>query len=790
MRRNRYDQLSQDVRYTLRLWRRHPARSVSTGATLALGLALIATLAAIVDAAWIRPLPFVRADRLVSVQVRSVQPSGETDVLTPSVQEALSLQEATDVLAAAGGYFSFEDRLVVDRGEPERATVQRATPGFFETHGAQPFAGRFFTDDDTRTSGSSSVIVGHAYWRQHLGADPSIVGSSMVLEGQAVTVVGILPPGFFRNTHLWTPLPSVGERAERRGMGLDVVARLAEGVPVTAAAEALTARARSWSSNPSLGRVEAIELALVYDDVLEQSRVAMSFVVASVGVLVLLIIVNVSGLVGSQGAARRQELAVRASMGAGRGRLMLQQFVEASCLGLVASLLGALAAWMTIKSVVALLPLDLPPHTAVSVNWRVFAATVVMGVLTAWISVAVPAWRLSSFDLRSWISGHSAGVRRRWGGRPGQLVVFLQVSLAAVLLTGGGLLVQTVNRLLDVDLGFEPAGLYALEVVPTSADPMVWRTFYPALVERMRQMPGVTAVGAADWVPLSDQMIVFLAAQPGQDLDISLVGVTPGVDRALGLSVREGRWFGDSDREQPVTVLSMSAARALSVDPRTVVGTVIDVNERLTVIGVVDDIRGWGPRSQPQSAVYAPLHPHTFMPPSILFRADAAAPTLPEIRAVVASMGTRAVVERIRPGEALLGENIERPRQRRGLLVLVSVLGLSLALVGVAGIAMSSVTARTHEIGVRMAFGANAAQVVRLVAMDAVWPSLVGVVAGLAAAAYGSRILETFLFNTSTREPLVFVTVGLSIVVVTTVVAWIPARMAARVNPVESLRAE
>jgi predicted permease len=561
-------------------------------------------------------------------------------------------------------------------------------------------------------------------------------------------------------------------------------------VPITAAAEALTARARTWSSNLSLGHVEAIELALVYDDALEQSRVAMSFVVASVGVLVLLIIVNVAGLVGSQGAARRQELAVRASMGAGRGRLMLQQFVEASCLGVAASIVGALAALLAIGGVVALLPLDLPPHTAVAVNWRVFAATVVIGVMTAWISVAVPAWRLSSFDLRGWISGHNVAVPRRWAGRPGQLVVFLQVSLAAVLLTGGGLLVQTVNRLLDVDLGFQPAGLHALEVVPTGADPMTWRTFYPALVERMRQMPGISAVGATDWVPLSDQIIAFMATKPGEDLDISLVGVTPGFDRALGLSVREGRWFGDGDREQPVTVLSLSAARALGVDPRSVVGTVVDVGERLTVIGVVDDIRGWGPRSKPQSAVYTSLLPHHFMPPSVVFRTDGPAPTLPEIRAVVASMGTRAVVERIRPGEALLGENIERPRQRRGLLVLASSLGLVLALVGVAGIAMSSVTARTREIGVRMAFGANATQVVRLVAMDAVWPSVAGVAAGLAAAAYGARVLETFLFNTSSRDPLVFGTVGALIVAVAAAVAWIPARMAARVNPVDSLRAE
>ncbi len=784
------DQLLQDARYSLRLWRRHPARHLATGATLALGLALLATLAAIVDAAWIRPLPVVRADRLVSVQLRSQQPGGETDVLAPSVQDVLALRDATDVLAAVGGHFSFDERLVVDRGDPERATVQRATPGFFEAHGARPFAGRFFTDDDTRSSGTSAVIVGHAYWSQRLGADPAIVGSSMVLEGETVTVVGVLPPGLFRHTHIWTPLSSVGERAERRGTGLDVVARLADGVPLAAAAEALAARVQSWTTSPVFGRVNAVELASVYDEVFEQSRMAMAFIVVTVGVLVLVIIVNVAGLVGAQGTARRQELAVRASMGAGRGRLVQQQLVEATCLGVAAAFVGAIAAWMALETVVALLPLDLPPHTAVSVNWRVFAATGVLGVVTAWVSVALPAWRQSSFDLRAWLSGPGVAVRRRWAGRPGQTAVFLQVSLAAALLAGGGLLVQTVNRLLDVDLGFKPAGLYALEVVPTSADPLTWRTFYPALVERMRQIPGMAAVGATDWVPLSDQMIAFMATKPGEDLDISLVGVTPGFDLALGLSVQEGRWFGGDDEEQPVAVLSVSAARALGVDSAQVVGKVVDVGERLTVIGVVDDIRGWGPKSKPQSVVYTPLHPHNFMPPSIVFRTDGPVPSLPEVRAMVTAMGTRAVVERIRPGEALLGDNIERPRQRRGVLVLVSVLGLSLALMGVAGIAMSSVSARTREIGVRMAFGASASQVVRLVAMDAVWPSVAGVAAGLAAAAYGSRLLETFLFNTSTRDPFVFATVGASVMVVASMVAWIPARMAARVNPVDSLRAE
>jgi len=776
----------QDVRHSARLMRRKPAYAMATIATLSLGIGLIATLTSIVDAAWFRPLPFVQPDRLVQMHVRFLQPEDDM-VLSPSVLDVAALQAPSSVVEALGSYHAFEERLIFDPGEPERVAVLRATAGYFEAHGAVPVLGRTLSADDAREGAEPVVVLGFGFWQQRLGANPAVIGTRLRLDNSDVTVVGVAPREFHRTTQVWRVMPAYGESAGRRGGGATVIARIRRGVPVDAGVQALEAAVRALPVDDRLGPVTGIVATPLYGDIVESTTDALMLVGAGIGLLVILVGVNVSGLVFAEGASRRQELAVRASLGAGRGRLVRQQLTDATVLAVAASVLGLVLAVLSLDALLAILPLEFPPHVAPAIDLRTGGLTLLCGIGVAWIVAAGPAWRLSGINLREWIDGRIPDLRRGWFRRPGQIVVFAQVALAVVLLAGGGLLLRSLNQMLQVDLGFDPEAVQVLEVAPLDPAPEVWAAYYPALVERLQAVPGVHAVGASDWVPMA-ALKLFAATMPGEPEPPTPIGVTPGVLEAVGARIVDGRLLSWGDARLPVAVLSASAARAF-FGTATAVGQTVNLSRvPHTVIGVVADMRGDGPRSRPEAAAYTWLVPHSFMPPSILLRPDGAGPSIADLRAAAASIGPRVIVERLRPGTALLDDNVRTPRQRTALLSLLAALGLGLALVGVAGVSAQAVSRRSRELAVRVACGATPGQVVRTVAVGTLTPALLGLGAGLLAAAYAAPLLERNLFQVTPTDPYTLISVGATVVVAATVAAWLPARRAARIDPVAALR--
>lgn len=775
-----------DFHQSVRYLRRKPAYATAVIATLALGMGLVATLSSIVDAAWIRPLPYVAADRIGDVSFTMEPTDGHVSEMNPSVADVAALQALTSVFAAVGTYHALEDRPVVDLQEPERVIGLRASHGYFEVLGAQPVLGRTFAAHDGQRGAEAVAILGHAFWRQRFNAAADVIGRRLAIDGVHVTVVGIAPPDLHRAAHIWRPMSTDDDRAAMRGTGATVWVRLQEGVTWADARPALVVAARQLPPARYVGRVTDVTLEPVYREMVDQTRDAVILIAAGVLALVLLVGVNVAGLIYADGAGRRQELAVRTSLGAGRGRLVRQQLTEATVLAVLACALGLLVAALAHDAILALLPLRLPPHAAPAIDGRTMLVTSLCGVATAWIVTAWPAWRLTSLNLREWLEGRMPDVRRGWLTRPGQVSVFLQVALAVVLLAGGGLLLRSLDRLLRVDLGFEPDRLHVLEVAPLDASPAVWEQYYPALVKRLRGMPGIESVGATDWIPLQPRMVVMaVAPEGGPDLDVA--GVTPGVLEALGVRVLGGRLFAPSDNGQRVVVLSEAAAREVFGE-RDVVGRTANLGTPHTVIGVVSDIRGQGPRAGPQKVAYTWLAPNAFDPPSVAIRMSGDGPSLDELRAAAASVGPRVIVERMRPVTALLSENTEAPRQRSALLLLLGAFGLALALVGIAGVTAQAVARRTREIGVRIACGATPGQVVRRVASDTLYPALLGLVAGLAIGFWAGGILERYLFQITLTDPVTMAAVGGMVVISAAIVAWIPARHAARVDPVLALR--
>jgi predicted permease len=778
----------QDVRYGIRRLGRRPTFAVAAVGTLSLGMALVAVLLSIVDAAWLRPLASGNPDRVMSVMLQFDATGGRAREfsLSPSVVDLEALRSATAAVAAVGSYHAFEERLVLDDGEPERVRTLSATAGYFEAMDAVPVLGRTFTQDDGRAGAEDVVILGFGMWRQRFGGAADVIGTRVSLEGHPATVIGVAPHDFHHSTQLWRPVPTHDDRAARRGSGARVIARLHPGVTVTDASRILDQSLENMHRD-AFGVPTQVVFEPVYDDVVGDTRDAVQLIGLAVLVLVALVGVNVAGLVYAEGATRRQELAVRASLGAGRGRLIRQLLTDAALLAIGAAVLGMCVSAVSLNGLLAILPLELPPHVIPEIDIRVMSATMVVGVVTAWLVAALPAWRLTRMQLREWIDGRIPDSRSGRFGRPGQLVVAVQVTLAVILLAGGGLLVRTLDQLLSVDLGLDPDAVHVLEVTPLDPAGSVWETYYPALVDRLRAIPGIEAVGASDWIPFAPTMLV-MALDPDEDgPDLTPAGVTPGLLEALGVTVLNGRAFSQTDVGQPVVVLSESAAREVFNDT-DVVGRVIDWPVPHSVIGVVSDVRGWGPESKPQNIAYMGLVPHALTPPAIVFRAGASRPSLPELRSLASSIGPRAIVERVRPLSALLDDNIRAPRQRTALLMLLAGLGLVLALVGVGGVTAQSVVRRTRELGLRLSFGATSGQVVRLVARDTILPSLAGLAVGLVIAYFGGRLLEEYLFQVSPTDRWTMAAVGIVVVVVTTVVAWVPARRASRVDPVEALR--
>lgn len=790
------ESFTQDLRHSARLWRLRPASSAAVVGTMAAGTALVAVLVAVLHAAWLRPLPLTAADRLVRVDLSFAPPDSEVAVMSPSYRDVERLRQHIDVFAALGARTTLEDRLVLDHGEPERITGYAATPGYFEALGAVPVVGRTFTESDLRTGAPAVVVLGHAFWRQRFGADRSIVGTSTRLDGRDVTIVGVAPAAFHRTVHVWRPLVMSGPEADFPGSGLDVQALLSVNTTPALAQQRLADHVGHWPPNPFVGRIVGASLHLVYDDVVSTTAQAVWLMIGSVAVLVVLVVVNVAGLVYVQGARRWEELAVRAALGAGRGRLIRQQFTEATALGLVAALIGLVVAVVLLDGLVAVLPIEMSPHVEPSINLNVVLITSLASLLTAWAVALAPAWRLSRADLRLWMAGRPSERQRRWLPRPGQWVTAVQVALAALLLVGGALLAATVDRLLAVDLGFEPERFHVLEVAPLDPDPAVWSTYFTALLTRLEAHPSIEAVAATDWLPLSNRAGVVLAADPSVDWNLWFIGASSQYAKAMGLRMREGRWFTEAEMAAPVVVLTASAARAVfRAEPalgRSVNMGGPPTHPRLhTVVGIVDDIKGWGPKSKPETTAFVPIAPGPAQPPAIVIRTKSEMSlSVTELKGLATGLGPRVVFERLRGGTALLDDAIAAPRHRLTLVAVLAMTGLCLALIGIAGVSMESVVRRTKEIGVRTACGASGGQVVFVVVRDALQPAVLGLILGLGIAAYAGRLLEPFLFATSPTDGRLYLVVALAALVVVSLAAWIPARRAASIDAAAVLKHE
>jgi len=783
------DTVIKDIRFAIQLLLRRRIYATATVLTLALGIGLTTALISITDAAWLRPLPFPSPDRLVQVRLTIDDPGRPSDISTPSLADVRALRDASSVLEGIGQWTRWEDRLVLDDGQPERVKVLTMSEGYADLYGVPLALGRTFQAEDARPGAPRVAILGHAFWQRRFGGDPAVVGRALLVGNASATVVGVLPPVLHRTAQIWMP-DTRAELAQHRDSGAEVYARLRQGVSLPDAERALGEVARTWPVTPRMPRVTGVRLEPLYDDAVASTRETMSAIVVSVLVLVALVCVNVAGLIFADGTARRQEFAIRASMGAGRGRLMRQLLTEAGVIGAIAFALGVLLAWWSLEALIAVLPLDLPPHAAPDLDARVLAMTAGSSLLAVAVITLWPAWQLTRASLSAVISGAAQVQLAPWPRSFGRGLIAIEVALAVILLTGGGLLIRSLDRLLSVDLGFQPDAIQTMEVMPLDPSPKVWAQYFPSALTAIRAVPGVAAAGAIDGMPLANGGMLIMAASPeggGLMDDVTLTGVTPGYLEALGVNVLAGRTFTEQDRGQNVVVLDSTLAQRL-FPQGDAIGKTVETDGVMTVIGVVSAIRD-SPRSG-GTTIYSWLTPHVMLPPTVVIRAQPGAHVSHDaLRRAANSVGTRVLVERIRPGSELLNDNVAAPRNRTMLLSLLAGLGLLLTMIGTAGVTAYAVARRTQEVGIRMAFGATPRDVVRGITAEALRPIVVGLTLGLIGSYYATSVLSSFLFQTPAHDPITLLMVVALLTVATLLAAWLPARRAARVDPVVALRA-
>ena len=796
--------LLQDVRYAIRRLLRERGSSIVGALTLALGIGASTAIFSVVDAAMLRPLPYPSPEQLVTVNVEITRPDGSTSRPTTSMADMRLLQQADAVFSAvAGRGRAFRGR-IVEGPEPARIQVSRFTESFLSMHGVTPLLGRDFTREDTEFGAPAVVLLGYGFWQSRYAGRPAVIGETIRLDDDVATIIGVLPASFDADVPVARPLQIPPDEVPDRGTGrVSVYGRLRPGLTVDQAGADLSARMASAPLPDGSALPVRVIVSSRLESTVSRYQTTVNIIAGAVGLILLLACVNVAGLLLARGAARQSELAVRASLGAGRPRLIRQLLTESGVLALAGGVAGVFLAWLSLDAIVANIPISLPANTPVTLNLRVLAATVALLAPTVLLFGLVPAMSLSRVRIGPALARGGRQPGSSLTRRGSQVLVATEVALAVVLVAAAGLMLRSFARLSSVDLGFNPDGLITMEVLPLDRDPAVHKAYYAALVQRVRITPGVASVGLVDNFTLGGGTSFRGLRGSGEPVGASVFATLPGYFETIDVGLISGRLPTDADYASGFrgTVINEAAARELFPDGpavgRQVSQAAGDTAASWTVLGVIADLRHGGPlgfQNEDYPQVFFPLEPTEFnlnQAMTVVLRPSGRAPDLGNrLRDAAQSIGPRVLIERIRTANDWLGDRLITPRRRTVLLSLLGGLGLVLALVGVFGMAAYAVECRTSEIGVRIAFGARPGQVVTTMVRDSAVPIAIGTLLGLGGAALTTRVIESFLFETTPTDAATFAAVALALVAAGCLAALVPALRAARVDPVATLRAE
>ena len=802
-----------DVRVALRMLLKRPVFAAVAIVTLALGIGANTAIFSVVNGVLLRPLPYSEPDRILALSEQGTKHASR--VSHPNFVDWRQRSTSFDAMAAYG----CDTSTVSGVTEPRFAEACTVSEDFFRVFGASPAIGRAFVPEELQVNGPSAVIVSHAFWRQTLSSAADLSSVTVRVADRDARVVGVMPETFAfpGDTDIWIPAELDPDGSGRTAHNWSVVARLKAGVPLaTAAAEMNTIAAQLKQQYGNQENAIGVAMTQLSEKTTANARSPLLLLLTIVGLVLLIACANVATALLARGEERRTEMAVRAALGAGRGRLVRQLLVESSLLGLLGAAGGLLIATWLVRALMSVNALALPRHDTIGIDGRVMAFTLALALLTPLVFGLVPSLRASRANLRDALAEGGRGTApARASVRT--LLVIGEVAIALVLLVGSALLVRSFARIMAVDPGFDASGVVtATMAIPGTKypDPAHAAQFYAGLLARVRAIPGVKAAGAANELPLgrfdADGALTFegnpdVGGTPdgiydGFKYSAGYKVVAPGYLETLGMRLREGRFLSDadSDGQPPAAVVSETFVKRFlpRVDPigvRFKYAGMDRVNPVFTIVGVVGDIR--------QSSLLRPALPQVFV--SMYqqpWRARwtigvvARAADVRQQAQVAAAINT--TLRQYDPDVPVEMSSMERMvadsvADRRFLLALVgafAALALLLAASGIYSVLSQAVAQRTSEIGIRMALGANASTVVSLVLGNAMRSVGIGAVVGLVASVASARVLQSFLFEVTPLDPLAFGGAAVLLVLVALLASYVPARRATRIDPLVALR--
>jgi len=800
---------------------KNPVVTLVAVITLALGIGANTAIFSVVNGVLLRPLPYKDADRLVALW-ENVPEHGRWRAAPANFFDWKKQNTVFEDMSVYGA----STMTLTGQGEPEQLQGARVGSGYFNVIGVAPIRGRAFLPEEYEPGKGQVVILGYSLWQRRFGADENIVGKTITLDGDIYQIIGVMGPGTYparptttgqisfdeQAQQYWHPMSfTAGWAAVRTAHVFGVLGRLKPNVSLEQAqAEMNTIGARLEQQYPA-NKGEGIIVNAIMNEVVGDVRPALLTLMFAVGLVLLIACANIAGLLLAQHAARSKEIAIRAALGANRFRLTYQFFIEALLLSMLGALSGIILAKIGIDVLLRLIPEDFPRLGLVKIDWRVLGFTLALSLITCLVFALVPAWQASKPDLHATLeqSGRTSGPganRLRFR----QLLVVFQVSMAVMLVIAAGLLIKSFWRLRSVDPGFQAEHVVKLDLTLSSkyAKPEAINQFFKEFNDSVSKLPGVQSVAIAYDHPLQtnwvDSFQIEGRVSATQDsLQANFNPIGPDYFKTLGMHLMSGRGFtAQDDQDHPgVAVVNESFVRHYFPNESPFGRHItpgppgrIWQGKKLTsfeIVGVVHDVKSAGLQAPTAPTYYLPAAQAPLQDMAVIVRTTTEPLSIiPELRQAVLAIDPDQPISNISTMEKIVSDSIARPRLNMFLMGLFGALALILASVGIYGLLSYSVTQRTQEMGIRMALGAQVTDVLKLVLRQGMTLALIGEALGLIGAFALTRVMQRLLFGVTPTDATIFISV-VGILTTTAVLAcYLPARRAAKVDPLVALRYE
>jgi putative ABC transport system permease protein len=809
--------LFKELRYGIRSLLKHPGFTAIAVITLALGIGANTAMFSVINGVLLRPLPYHEPDRLVTIWEESPQRGlYQLPVSFANFRDWVDQNHVFEQISA----YTFTNLNLTGAGEPTRLLAVRSSANLFSLIGAAPLLGRAFLTEEDKEGANRVVILGHALWQSRFGSDPEIVGKSLTLNNQSYTVVGVMssnsqfPVGFGYlgkvlndPVDLYVPLAATSKETGRGNYSFFSIGRLKPGVTIDQAqAEMTTIEGRLEQQYPEGNTGIGISLIPTQEQTVKEIRPALLVLLGAVAFMLLIACANIANLLLVRAASRQKEIAIRTALGASRLRVLRLLLTESLMLSFAGGCLGLLLAIWGTDALMALAPDNIPRLNEVAVDARVFGFTLAVSLVTGIFFGLIPAIHASKPDLNEALKEGSRGSMASTAGkRTRSVLVAVEVALSLVLLIGAGLMIKSFFRLQQMNLGFNPDNVLAVNLSLSSSrypEDRQQVAFFREAIERLQSLPGIKSAGATTGLPLTLSLSgsdFRIEGRPepeaGKEMIIYTRSVSPDYFGTLGISLIKGRDFSERDKSDApkAAIINNDLARIYfpNEDPIGKRITFDDAQSWISIVGVIGDVKQLGLDSSAKPEVYFP-YPQMAAPSMSLVVRTASDPLslAGAVKSQIQMIDKDLPIDEAKTMQQLLAESISGRRFNMLLLTVFAVVALVLAIVGIYGVMSYTVTQRTHEIGIRVAIGAQSRDVFRMVIGQGMMLAMIGVAFGLIGAFGLTRLMTTMLFGVEPTDPATFVSIALLLTAVALVACYIPGRRATKVNPLVALRYE